>query len=538
MPPWLDVTLYDLAARNVLRGGVAYRDIFDTNLPGPLWLHMLVRAAFGYRSEVIRLLDVCLVGAAIFLLVEWQRPLGLSRTARVGLAFILSAFYLSTPELCHCQRDMWMLLPALAGLHLRRRQLADLTTDKLSLKRLIMRGIAEGCCWALAFWIKPFVAVPAVVSWLLAALLARQGRIQVGRRLTVDAASVLLGGLATGGAGVAWMIGSGAWQPFLHIMAVWNPEYVAHAQSTPVSKRALELFGHFQVWDLIHLAAVPLAVVTVGKELWSKARPDSGRNASVLLAGFYLAWLGQVVFLQQMHEYIQAPALLIGLTFVFGFVATLRRLSTRLVAGLGLSVFLLAALSQHPLLRLERLALWPRCWTEGSSAELRNQLSLVRAAHSPDWVQLEAIAEYLRHLDLKDRALTCYNDSTHPLYLMLDLEPSTPFLHFGLLLRCCPGRVEDIREALAMSPQRYVVSDLHDVLSGPVRVAADQSGEPYALPERFPAEYRGAFPWTEPVVFRAGRYVVHDVSGSVGSLLPRTSEATNPAAVDTAPVSR
>ncbi|HEY1190874.1 MAG TPA: hypothetical protein VGE74_24800, partial [Gemmata sp.] len=38
MPPWCDVTLYQMAARNVLQGGVHYRDIFDTNLPGFVWL--------------------------------------------------------------------------------------------------------------------------------------------------------------------------------------------------------------------------------------------------------------------------------------------------------------------------------------------------------------------------------------------------------------------------------------------------------------------------------------------------------------------
>ena len=42
MPLTSDVVLYDLQARTVHAGGVAYRDIFETNLPGMIWVHMLV----------------------------------------------------------------------------------------------------------------------------------------------------------------------------------------------------------------------------------------------------------------------------------------------------------------------------------------------------------------------------------------------------------------------------------------------------------------------------------------------------------------
>jgi hypothetical protein len=102
----------------------------------------------------------------------------------------------------------------------------------------------------------------------------------------------------------------------------------------------------------------------------------------------------------------------------------------------------------------------------------------------------------------------------------LDIAPSTPFLHFGLLLRCCPGRCEDIRKRLAQSPERYVVSDLQNAMREPTWDAVAASNE-LALPAQFPAADRVLFPWTEPVVFRRGRYVVHRVTGPVAALLPR-----------------
>ena len=41
--PLCDLTLYDMAARSIMAGGVHYRDVFDTNLPGFVWLLVIVR---------------------------------------------------------------------------------------------------------------------------------------------------------------------------------------------------------------------------------------------------------------------------------------------------------------------------------------------------------------------------------------------------------------------------------------------------------------------------------------------------------------
>src|SRR5215218_4086988 len=46
-PPWCDITLYQLAARNLLQGGVHYRDLFDTNLPGFVWAMTALYSLFG-----------------------------------------------------------------------------------------------------------------------------------------------------------------------------------------------------------------------------------------------------------------------------------------------------------------------------------------------------------------------------------------------------------------------------------------------------------------------------------------------------------
>ena len=62
MPLWVDTTMHDLSARNLLRGGMHYRDIFETNLPGMVWISALIRPLIGWSSEAIRAVDLVVVG--------------------------------------------------------------------------------------------------------------------------------------------------------------------------------------------------------------------------------------------------------------------------------------------------------------------------------------------------------------------------------------------------------------------------------------------------------------------------------------------
>ncbi len=127
MPLFSDVIHYDLSARNILRGGVHYRDVLDINLPGMVWVHVAARSLVGWRSEALRALNVLVVGAVVWLLVGRSGSLGLGPAARAWTAFAIFLCYFSTTEWVHCQRDTWMLPAALIALRLRQRQLSRLT---------------------------------------------------------------------------------------------------------------------------------------------------------------------------------------------------------------------------------------------------------------------------------------------------------------------------------------------------------------------------------------------------------------------------
>jgi hypothetical protein len=556
MPVWIDASLYDLAARNVLRGGVPYRDLFDTNLPGMLWAHLAVRGLFGWSTEALRLVDIFLFAISVYFLTRFLRG---ARSVCVGnpdslayasgsalpiwFAVVCFIFYLSTTEWCHCQRDPWMLPFALGALLLRRRQMDSLADATVSSRRLALRSGMEGICWGAAFWIKPFVAVPAVVCWALCALDNKKA----GKRLLVDGASLFAGGIIAGIPGIIWLIASGAWAPMWDIFLDWNREYVAARY--PVRHRAKLMFSRLSPWGSLHVVAIPVAMWLIVWALRTGFNPTSmhpeaskpdvrHRRRYVLLAGFYLGWVAQVVFLQKTYDYSLAPLPPLALTLLLAVVwrRTAGYLRWSAVAVFGLFVLVPnpmplirhpaivvqnpRTLLRFPLLNPDRLALWVRCWMEGSTAEVRDDLKLLPWERpSPNWTQLERVRSFLREQGVQDGELTCYHTTTHPLYLQMNYRPTTPYLHFDMILANFPRHREVIRKQLAESGQGYVVSDLAAVALNltPAQTIAEPSD---ALPADFPNQWRDVFPWTEPILFRAGRYVVHRVTSPVVRLFP------------------
>lgn len=517
MPLWADATLYDLAARNILWGGVHYRDIFETNLPGMVWLHLGIRSLFGWRSEPLCAVDFAVVTAIIWLLIAWLRGLGLSRAARLWTAVTLYLYYFSTSEWCHCQRDVWMMVPALLALNLRRRQLAEVTDTSLSTRFRVQRALAEGVCWGAAFWIKPYVAIPAVSCWILSLILwRRMPRTERRQSAIREAFGILAGGVAAGLPGVIWLVWSGSWRPFWNIMLHWNPEY--YANSIPAIVRPIDtLFARHEPWNLLHFVAVSIGVCALWKCVSQERNTDGHVRAAAqsrgLFSAFYIGWALQAFVLQNFAEYLFVPPVMLAATLIIDLMFQPRR-SLAWAAVFG--CFFAFALIKHPLAQNDRLASWERCWREGSTPQMRDKLSLIRSDSNPGWVELERVAEYLRSKGVGDGELTCYDNSSHPLYLDLGIRPSTPYIHFGPVLLFFRARRQMVFERLAASPQRYVVSNM-EILPRKFRPAADEwPDSSLELPANFPEQSKAAFPFSRPIVFHAGRYTVHAVQRENG----------------------
>jgi hypothetical protein len=491
-PPWCDLTLYQVAARNILAGGAHYTGVFDTNLPGFVWCLAALQAVTGPSVVAVRVLDLGIVAGITGLLLGLLRRSGASVAMQWSFAAAVALFYPFTTEFNHAQRDIWMLLPALAAFRLRLTRRAPFW---------------EGVLWGLAVWVKPHVVVPALAVWLMSMVAARQ-------RLWRETGWLLAGGIITGLVGLGAIFATGSWPGFVEVFTIWNPEYTAGTlQELP--DRWSRTIDYFPPWSLLHVISLPLAV-------WQIARRF--RQDSALLPVLYLGWMAQALFLQKGLDYIHVPEMFLALALLasrgipVGFV------------GLGLLVaqWGFAQTAPPPNLRTwafpadtprvfdaRTRALWPRCFVREASPELQDDLMQLPVHCVPTWADLNAVENFLRAVQppLKDGELLAFHDSPHPLYLSLNVRPATRYMHFGTVLRI-RSQQEKIASEIRAAKPRFVVSDLKRMTWYTER--AEQPGSPY--PAWFPASERDKFPWNQPVVFRSGRYLVHECTGDLGEI--------------------
>lgn len=327
-------------------------------------------------------------------------------------------------------------------------------------------AFVEGLLWAAAFWIKPFVAVPALACWLLSA--------RRTWRMALDGVGVLAGGLTAGAAGVAWLIATGAWPAFAEVMFDWNREYVTHDMTEGEYWFCFAgMVYRFFPWILVHLVAVPVALCQV----W-RLREDP---ASALFAGFYLGWLLQSVCLQHLFDYVHTPPVLLGLTVVASWCVASGPVTRRTV----LVALLLGVLVRFPTLCIDRLAVWGDCVRDGSTPAMRDRLTLLAKGN---WADLDRVKTFLRDQHVEDGELGCMDMATISLYDDLGVRPATRFHFVKNWVVALPRQRRAIYAELAATHQRFMVYDT-------------ERAEPISSA------------WSERIVFRAGRYVVFRLSG-------------------------
>jgi hypothetical protein len=476
MEPYTDVALFDCYVRNLQKGGVAYRDWCEVNLPGMPWLQWAARSVAGWSSEAIRTIDFLIVASALGLLFRWSKnapPL-----LRILFVSGLLVFYVSQSEWCHVQRDTWMLLPALAALHLRRWRLAGGSTAWLA--------FAEGMLWAVALWIKPHVAVPVVTVWLASVRIAGLDIPSV-RRVAFDGLVMVCGGLLVGALGVFWLVKTGAWPYLMEMETDWGREYFGF--DVTFGRRWLFAAGmlvRMFPWMLIHVVAVPMAL----RRLWRNGNPSL-----TLMAALYLGWLAQVVLIQHLFDYVHTPPILLAFAVVFGEVMDA---PGPLPRRLFFAFLLVCVIFRVPVLLNGRLAAWPRCWCEGSSPGVRN---LTSGLHKVDWDAFGEVADYLRSRGVRDGELTCFNISTADFYRALDVEPATRYHFFENNWLSFPGKRPLIHAQLSASRQRFVVCDLSWPTIGLTQPDVNM----------LPAAWQR---WKKRIVFQAGQFIVLEMAGA------------------------
>ncbi|OWK43160.1 hypothetical protein FRUB_02759 [Fimbriiglobus ruber] len=558
MPPWCDVTLYDVAASNLLRGGLHYRDVFDTNTPGFVWALTALRSVVGPGSEPLMAADLLIVAGIVLLLDRLAARAGANRAARAWAVAAAALYYPFTTEACHAQRDVWMLLPALAAVAVRVSRLVEPAGDPRP--RIFARAALEGVLWGTAVWIKPHVVIPAVTVWLTTA--PRVFAVGRWRAVAADLLGNIAGGGTVGAAGIGYLIASGTWPYFVDVFTFWNTGYAAQMWSELPQRFDLQLL-YFAPWSYLQLLAVPLAILSlvdarpwvldprrqselgpVGRWLpawlWDGSATDAERYARVAIAAAYLGWTAQAIFLQRQFRYVHVPEILILFALlaahrwvmVCGVMGWLAVTSLVVLAGWAAEPAPLPGYGsdsptpdiflRHPLADPERMSWWPACWRTGLSPvayrERMAALGQIKEFHAAiEWVELGEIADELRRRGVKDGEVLGWHDAPHAVYGLLGVRPGFRFQHVSHMRGIGPAQEQRLLDEFraAVPHVRYVVSDLYragavdpDLIGGDFTATS-----PDLLPPTMSPDLRAEFPWDQPAVFRSahgrGRYLIH-----------------------------
>ena len=293
-----------------------------------------------------------------------------------------------------------------------------------------------------------------------------------------------------------WLLSHGAWREYWHNFTDFQGDY--YSSLPGYADRVLALFLKLSPWGLLHLAAVPVAVVALVRPLSRRGPLNPALAGESLLAACYLGWLIQANFIQSQLHYHLVPPVFLAAALLAGWLG---RRGWPLWGRAALAAFWIIAVAIQPAIRPARLTLWADCWRRGPTPEMRDRLHLWHT--TPTWVDLERIADYLRRQGAGDRDVLCFDLSTTELQTELGIRPPTRHIYPSANIFYFTKHRDAIRRELRDGPERWVVIDLVAI-----EVTPQPGVEEPPAPLDLPPGLAERWPYSEPPVFRAGRYCV------------------------------
>jgi hypothetical protein len=525
MPLTNDAETYDLQVDIVRRGGVLYRDALEPNLPGVIWVQLAVRSLLGDSPEALKAFDLLVFAGIALLAARLVMLAGGSGRAAAWTALGLAGFYWSQSEWNHCQRDVWMLLPALAAITCRLE--SRHRGRNLSSFHRFCLAVVEGVFWGCGVWLKPYIVLPAAGVWLSSQLIAWNWK-----AMFTELAGLLLGGGMVGALGVAWMMHSGCWPYFVDMALHWNREYFAAGRAHWTLDRFVPMVLRFFPWFGLHLVAMPLAVGAclrslTNRETASDCRLRTRDSVAMLLSAAYVGWLVQSFAFQHLFDYIHAPGVLLSILLLAVCTVAANTVSP-LMRG-GWVCLAAVAVFWSPCVQPARLSLWTTCVNGPMTPAVRDRLSHFQ---NPNRQDLARVAEFLEKQGVSGRDVCFFNSDFVGMYRQMDLAPPTRYTYLFEIVRFLPSHHEQVLEDVAAAPHRFVVTDVATTGITPDKM--DRLGPNGVLTDAKaqPRNWTRGYPWSCPAVFRAGTYLVHRVDGPIdalsqpaGEILPRAGAA-------------
>lgn len=229
-----DQAIYALVAREILHGGMPYRDAFDFKPPGIFLVYALARSLFGPAQIGIRILEVAAMATTAFGLVRLSRiHFGTTRPGFIGAALAsqvhaqLDFWHTGQPETFGGTLTILGLLVATKAHEARRRD------DR---KAAIGAWLGAGVLFGLAGLMKPPLAgAGAAVAGLAALSTLFPGLLGADEpspswKIRIARAATTLGATAAGGAlpfalVLAWFRAKGALGDLHQVLFVFTPYY-------------------------------------------------------------------------------------------------------------------------------------------------------------------------------------------------------------------------------------------------------------------------------------------------------------------------
>ena len=278
----------------------------------------------------------------------------------------------------------------------------------------------------------------------------------------------------------------------------WNPDYVMRTYDLVTRRRLLEHW--MKDAAPASYAVIAATVVATAGLLRAFRRPltDADRLAAGLTALLLGVVLEAALLQPRVHPYVFAPAIFIAFAVLAAAVRLLEsaRWVTPAAAVLALALF------ARPVFGPPRVTHWKDAFAPQDALALRDEIGTTQLEGRAEWRDLRTVAAFLEAQRVGDGDVLCFNDTPHALYLMLGIEPPIRFMQWNLLINAMPSHRAEVREQLARSRARFVVSDLGGMVPNPR--TAD-----------VPGLWSTRYPWNLPVLLRAGRYFVHPHSADV-----------------------
>jgi len=220
-------------------GRIPYRDIFDFQMPGSYIAYYLLGSLSGFNAFHIRILDILLLAALIFITYRFMRRFGKTPAFAAGILFGLK--YLQVGPSISLQREYLLLIFLALSLLVGMR-------DSLTPKHRLSLGILFG----LAAVIKPHAAL-GLLPFLLFDIADISKRFNMSL-LNAAMKSILpaaIGFTIPTAIAIAWLAFNHALTPFLNIASNYWPLYSqinGQMEITPQAQRISFLLN--QVWRL------------------------------------------------------------------------------------------------------------------------------------------------------------------------------------------------------------------------------------------------------------------------------------------------